>query len=104
MHTRRFAGLKNALSTKVETCSLFLSIGADDVILCHKRTPQSGVNQLAGRVTALRNAGPLVTLTIDCGFPLKSYLLGPQVRTMNLGLGNLVVMKFDANAVHVMTD
>jgi molybdate/tungstate transport system ATP-binding protein len=89
--------------------SVYLSIRAEDVTLCsffspHGEPPRAGVNRLQGRVIGLRNLGPLVTVQIDCGFPLKAYLLIPQARKMHLGDGSPVAVEIAAQAIHVMMD
>jgi molybdate/tungstate transport system ATP-binding protein len=87
--------------------SVMLSIRAEDATLC---APQAGAaaspttNRLEGRLTGLRSEGALVTLSIDCGFPLKSYLLAPQARAMNLSIGGAVTVAIAAEAIHVMAD
>jgi tungstate transport system ATP-binding protein len=87
--------------------SVRLSIRAEDVTFCSphgERPPQAGLNRLEGRVIGLRNLGPLVTVQINCGFPLKAYLLVPQAREMNLGDGSPVAVEIAADAIHVMMD
>lgn len=86
--------------------SVVLCIRAEDVTIAfpHGEAPPPGSNRLLGCVTALRSAGPLVILAIDCGFPLKACLLAPQVRQMKLGIGSAVSVAVAADAIHVMTD
>jgi len=84
-----------------------LSIRTEDVTFCSpcgERAPQSGVNRLEGRVTALRRVGPLLTLAIDCGFPLKAYLLASQFRETKLGVGSAVAAEIAPEAIHLMTE
>ena len=85
-----------------------MSIRAEEVTFCSaaraSRPPARGVNRLEGRVIGLRSLGPLVTVQIDCGFPLKAYLLVPQARAMNLGDGSPVAVEIAAEAIHVMMD
>jgi TOBE domain len=61
-------------------------------------------NRLTGKIVALRALGALVAVEIDVGFPLKAYLLGPQVRAMKLGAGDAVTVEIAGDAIHVMTD
>lgn len=87
--------------------AVFVAVRAEDAVVY---PPQTGlqapptVNRLDGRVTGLRRDGPLITLSIDCGFPLKAYLLGPQARVSNLGPGSLVAVEIAPETIHVMTD
>jgi molybdate/tungstate transport system ATP-binding protein len=63
-----------------------------------------GINRLDGRVTSVRSLNPLVTVEIDCGFPVRGYLLAPQARAMNIEAGKSVTVTIRADAVHVMVD
>lgn len=86
--------------------SVMLSIRAEDVVIDpgYHASPSAGdINRLPGRVVELRRAGPLVSVVIDCGFPLKAYLLGPQVQKMGLERGSPVVAEVAPDAIHVMT-
>lgn len=84
-----------------------LSIRAEDVAIAspaEARTSLPGRNRLNGKIVGLRSLGALVSLEIDAGFPLKSYLLGPQARAMNLGVGDRVVAQIAEDAIHLMPD
>ena len=61
-------------------------------------------NRLDGRITALRELGPLTTVEIDCGFALKAYALAPQARAMKLGVGDAITAQIAADAIQVMND
>jgi molybdate/tungstate transport system ATP-binding protein len=67
-----------------------------------KKLPSPSVNRLDGRITSLRSLNPLVTVEIDCGFPLKGYLLAPQARAMNIKVGSQIAVEIAADAVLVM--
>lgn len=69
-----------------------------------KKSVSPAVNRLDGRITSLRSLNPLVTVEIDCGFPLKGYLLMPQARVMNIEVGSSIAVEIAADAVHVMPD
>jgi molybdate/tungstate transport system ATP-binding protein len=87
--------------------SVFLSIRAEDVVIdpAHHAPPSNaGTNRLTGRIVELRRVGPLVSATIDCGLPLKAYLLRPRERNMDLERGSQVVAEVAPEAIHVMTD
>ena len=84
-----------------------LSIRAEDVSIAVPSgggAPGAGRNRLAGKIVGLRALGPLVTVEIDAGLALKAYLLGPQVRAMNLGVGDRVVAEIAEDAIHLMAD
>jgi molybdate/tungstate transport system ATP-binding protein len=67
-----------------------------------QHSASSAVNRFDGRVTSMRNLNPLVTIEVDCGFPLQAYLLKPQVRAMNIEAGKLIAVEIAAGEVHVM--
>jgi molybdate/tungstate transport system ATP-binding protein len=85
-----------------------LGIRAEDVGIvppdAGSAAPLPGFNRLDGKIVALRHLSPLVKVEIDCGFPLKAYVLAPQAREMNLGLGHPIAVQIAAEAVHVMPD
>jgi molybdate/tungstate transport system ATP-binding protein len=69
-----------------------------------KKSASPAANRFDGRITSLRSLNPLVTVEIDCGFPLKGYLLAPQARAMNIEVGRSIAVEIAADAVHVMPD
>jgi molybdate/tungstate transport system ATP-binding protein len=84
-----------------------LSIRAEDVAIvpsAEARTSAPERNRLNGKIVGLRSLGALVAIEIDAGLPLKSYLLGPQARAMNLGVGDRVVAEIAEDAIHLMPD
>ena len=87
--------------------SVCVGIRAEQVTINPAHTQQSAspaVNRFDGRITSLRSLNPLVTVEIDCGFPLKGYLLAPQARAMNIEAGRLIAVEIAADAVHVMSN
>jgi hypothetical protein len=60
------------------------------------------VNRFEGLVTSVRSLNPLVMVEVDCGFPLKGYLLAPQARAMNIETRKAVAVKIAPDTVHVM--
>lgn len=69
-----------------------------------KKLPSQAVNRFDGRIKSLRSLNPVVTVEVDCGFPLKGYLLAQQARVMNIEAGGLISVEIAADAVHVMPD
>ncbi len=84
--------------------SVCVAIRAEQVTIRPAQAQQSSpaVNRFEGRITSLRTLGPLIEAEIDCGFPLKGYLLAPQAREMNIAAGTSVAVEITADAVHVM--
>ncbi len=77
-----------------------LAIRAEEVALAGAADGGAEHNRLDGTITGLQGQGPLVTVTIDCGFPLKAYVLAPQARA--LGIGDAVSVTIAPEAIHVM--
>lgn len=85
--------------------SVFVAIRAEQVTISPRRaqhSPSPTVNRFDGRVTSLHSRNPLVMVEIDCGFPLKGYLLAPQARAMNIEAGTLITVEIAADAIHVV--
>jgi molybdate/tungstate transport system ATP-binding protein len=84
--------------------SVSVAIRAEQVTIRPAQARQSSpaINRFDGRITSLRTLGPLIEAEIDCGFPLKGYLLAPQAREMNIAAGMSVAAEIAADAVHVM--
>jgi molybdate/tungstate transport system ATP-binding protein len=61
-------------------------------------------SRLDGKITGLRELGPLTMIAIDCSFALKAYALTPQARALGLAVGDAVIAQIAAEAVHVMND
>lgn len=87
---------------------VLISIRAEDVIIGagaqagEPPTAFSARNHLAGRVTAIEPAGPLVRVRLECGFPLVAAVTRPAVEAMRLAPGAPVIAIFKAPAVHVI--
>lgn len=85
---------------------VLISIRAEDVIVGAGPSEPPGAfsarNHLAGRVTAIEPAGPLVRVRIECGFPLVAAVTRPAVEELALAPGTPVVAIFKAPAVHVI--
>jgi ABC-type molybdate transport system ATPase subunit len=87
--------------------SVRLGIRGEQVTICPPETTPSlspAINRLAGRITSLRKLRPLVTVEIDCGFPLKGYLLAPLARAINIDAGRSVAVEIASDAILVMAD
>lgn len=95
-----------AVGTRSVGTAVLISIRAEDVIIgaSAEEPPASfsARNHLAGRVTALEPAGPMVRVRLDCGFPLVAAITRPAVEAMSLTPGTPVVAIFKAPAVHVI--
>lgn len=93
------------------------SLASGDVLLCiraedvrvaapHRLPPIAGAedatNRLLGRVVAMRPAGPLSRLTLDCGFPLEAYVMARDSAALGIAPGAAIAAMIDAAAIHVL--
>lgn len=86
---------------------VLLAIRAENIVIDpadHAPPSTSGTNRLPGRIVELRRNGALAIVDLDCGFPLKACLLGPQVQKMGLVCGSPIMAEIAPEAIHVMAD
>lgn len=86
--------------------SVRLGIRGEHVTICPPQStpsPSPAINRLDGRITSVRKLRPLITVEIDCGFPLKGYLLAPT-RAIDIDAGRSVTVEIAADAILVMPD
>ncbi|MHB8780763.1 MAG: ABC transporter ATP-binding protein [Candidatus Geothermincolia bacterium] len=62
----------------------------------------SARNHFPGRITGIAVLGPLVKVTLDCGFRLVSYITRTSLDDMGLEAGAEITAAFKATAVHVI--
>lgn len=67
-----------------------------------QRAAAPTINRLPAQVADIRAVGPLATVTVDCGFPLKAYMLAHQARTLGLAPGRALEADIPAAAIHLM--
>lgn len=72
-----------------------LSAGADG-------PATSARNRLPGVVTKLNPSGPLVRVTVDCGFTLVAAVTKQSVADLGLQIGDTVESSFKASAIHLI--
>ncbi|MFN8544429.1 MAG: ABC transporter ATP-binding protein [Candidatus Binatia bacterium] len=83
--------------------AVFVCIRAEDVMLergAEGRT--SARNHLAGRVVALAPEGPLVRVTVECGFQLSALVTRPARDDLGLAVGEAITAVVKATAIHVI--
>lgn len=82
---------------------LYVCIRAEDVILERGMATQSSArNRLSGRITALDREGPLVRVSLECGFPLKAVITQQACQDMALREGEMVTALLKAPAIHLV--
>lgn len=84
--------------------SVFIAVPGEDITVSAPSDSRSldAINRLEGVVTGVSNGRPLVTISLDCGFPLKAYLLARQLRRPQLGVGSIVAVEIPSAAIHIM--
>ncbi|MDG6258021.1 MAG: ABC transporter ATP-binding protein [Methanomicrobiaceae archaeon] len=75
---------------------------AEDVTLSPPGSPRSSArNTFEGTITGFTPMGPLVRVSIDCGFPLVATVLRDTVNEMGLAPGSLVSASVKASIIHL---
>jgi tungstate transport system ATP-binding protein len=84
--------------------SVLFCLRPEDVTLWNGTAMEKGSarNRLTGRIARLTPQGPLVRVTVDCGFPLVSLVTRASVRQMGLEKDQPVTATFKASAVHLI--
>jgi molybdate transport system ATP-binding protein len=78
----------------------YLCIRAEDVTL---EAGKSGcVNRLAGQVRSLDREGPMVRVSLDCGFPLVALVPERTARELRLSEGAGATAVLDGRALHLV--
>ena len=91
---------------------LFPNVG-EDVLFCVRpeeitlwassaMPPSSARNQLEGQVQSIITQGPLLHITLNCGFPLKVFITLASAREMNIEKGICLSAAFKASSVHLI--
>jgi molybdate transport system ATP-binding protein len=92
-----------ALAEGVRPGRAFVSIRGEDVILARADGgPSSPRNRLAARVGAIVRDGPMIRVTLDCGFPLVALVTRQACEELHLNSGDSVVALVKAPSVHLI--
>ncbi|MGE5223123.1 MAG: ABC transporter ATP-binding protein [Omnitrophica WOR_2 bacterium] len=82
---------------------LFCLRPEDVTVWPQENSPASSArNRLAGRILRLSPQGPLVHVTLDCGFPLYALITRASASELELKEGGQVTAAFKATAVHII--
>jgi molybdate transport system ATP-binding protein len=83
---------------------VYVCIHAEDVMLEKgaASTKGSARNHLVGHIRALDREGPIVRVSLDCGFPLKALVTNQACQDMGLRERDQVVALVKAPAVHLI--
>jgi molybdate transport system ATP-binding protein len=92
-----------AVAPGVEDGEVDVCIRAEDVIVQPgDAVVSSARNRLRGRITALTPEGPLVRVTMDCGFALTALITKQASAELRLQEGTVVTASVKAAAVHLI--
>jgi tungstate transport system ATP-binding protein len=78
-------------------------IRPEDITLSLIEPASSARNVFSGQITALIPGGPLVRVSLDCGFPLVALITRMSADEMKLEKGKTVFASFKATAIHVVS-
>jgi tungstate transport system ATP-binding protein len=79
-----------------------VSIRPEDITLSLTKSSSSARNVFFGKITTMVPTGPLVRITMDCGFPLIALITRLSADELNLEIGKTVFASFKAAAIHVI--
>jgi molybdate transport system ATP-binding protein len=88
----------------LNTSSVFACIRAEEVVL-EKSAPAGRTtarNHLPGRISSVISEGPLVRVSLDCGFPLVALITRQSCEELALAGGQSVTATLKAQAVHLI--
>ncbi len=75
----------------------------EEVVLLRKSAQAgSARNRLRGKVVDIGVWGPMIKVTMDCGFPLVSYITRSSLEEMGIERGSELVAAFKATSVHLI--
>lgn len=79
-------------------------VRAEDVLLLREERAAnlSARNRLCGHVVALSFEGPLVRVTVECGFPLRAVITRQACEELGLREGKEVIAAIKAAAIHLI--
>jgi molybdate transport system ATP-binding protein len=92
-----------AVAEGVRPGRAFISIRGEDVLLAGgEGDARSPHNRLAGRVRALVRDGPMVRVTLDCGFTLIALIPRQACEELHLQPGDAAAARIAAASVHLI--
>ncbi len=85
---------------------VFCGIRPENVSI-DSQNPDESVNSaniFQGKIVGLSSIGPFLKVTLDCGFPLVSYVPRRSLADLKLAIGERVFASFKASAVHLISE
>jgi tungstate transport system ATP-binding protein len=90
-------------SSERATGDVSVTIRPEDITVSWRRMDSSALNQLEGKVLAVRDAGSVQQLEVRCGGEtLTVHMTGKSLNDMGITTGSRVWIEFKASAVHVI--
>jgi tungstate transport system ATP-binding protein len=98
--------VKGHIVQGVSSCSIGgmvdVFIRPEDITLSLTEPSSSARNVFFGKITSMIPAGPLVRVTLDCGFPLVSLITRLSADELKLEIGTAAFASFKTAAIHVI--
>lgn len=92
-----------ALSAGLGPGPVYVCIRGEDVTLERNPDPQTSArNRLPGRIVLLTPEGPLLRVSVDCGFSLTALITRPAAQQLDLAPGQPVTALIKAPAIHLV--
>ena len=98
--------IKGQIIEGLSTCqvggAVNVCIRPEDITLSLVKSRSSARNVFEGRITSMLLVGPLVRVSLDCGFPLTALITKMSSDELKLEIGKTVYASFKATAIHVI--
>jgi tungstate transport system ATP-binding protein len=91
-----------ATSEHSEGDEVEIFIRPEDIVFTHSMDPGGARNIFDGTIVEMIQAGSLIRIEVDCGFPLLGVLTANSARELDLTVGKRIHAGFRAEAVHVV--
>ena len=98
-------GVIEAMGEPLPGEKVYCGIRPENVVIDITNPEQSihGQNVFPARITTITSIGPFLKVTMDCGFPLVSYVTRESFTRLKLAVGEKVIASFKATAVHLIS-
>jgi tungstate transport system ATP-binding protein len=94
----------DAIGDAAEGQEVYCGIRPENVVIdiVDPRITTSARNVFPARITEISSLGPFLRLSLDCGFPVVSYLTREAFASLKLEQGKEVYASFKATSVHII--
>jgi tungstate transport system ATP-binding protein len=91
-----------AVSEQTLEGEVYVLVRPENITFSLSRELTSARNVLAGVITRITPAGPLMRIEVDCGFPLLGVVTTSSTYELELEVGKSISLSFKATAAHVI--